>query len=63
MGYFLRSGVPQSLKIAGFKEQNGRKVTICEEHSRRKREAKRKTLISVEIPKEIVVLKTKTAFG
>lgn len=53
LGYFLRSGVPKSLKTADFKEQNGRKVTICEEHRGMKKEGKRKSLISVGIPEEI----------
>lgn len=63
MGDFLRSGVPKSLKIADFKEQNAKKVTICEEPRRKKKEGKRKSLISVGIPKEIAVLKTETAFS
>lgn len=63
MGYFLRSGVPKHLKIADFKEQNTKKVTVCEEHRGMKKEGKRKSLISVGIPKEIAVLKTETAFS
>lgn len=56
---FLGFAVPKRQEASDFREQKGRKVTICVEH--RKREKDYAFLLGILT--EIAVLKTKTAFS